>query len=90
MKGAEDWTFWLMMTNLALAAVVLVSALIVFVAVMREFFAGKARQARQMSAMDEELSAMLREESHRIHVPELGWTMADGGEELDPVDKTRK
>ena len=82
----HDWSFWLMMTNLALALVVLLAVLIVLVAVAWGFMAER-RKAAKVSSIDEELSEMLRAESHRFAVPELGLTMADGGEELQPQEK---
>jgi hypothetical protein len=88
-SGEKDWAYWLMVTNLALALVVLGSALIVWGAVVWEFLKTKAVKAPARSSVDEELSALLREESHHILVPELGLTMADGGEKHEAPDNKR-
>lgn len=88
MSGEKDWAYWLMVTNLALALVVLGSALIVGAAIVWEFLKPKGVKA-QAGSIDEELSALLREESHHILVPELGLTMADGGEKHEASDDPR-
>ena|ERR1051326_8895942 len=88
-SGEKDWAYWLMVTNLALALVVLGSALIVWAVVVWEFLKTKAVKAPAARSVDEELSALLREESHRFLVPELGLTMADGGEKHQASDDKR-
>ena len=92
MKGQEDWAYWLMMTNLGLALIVFAAVVTVIGGVAWEFLAASARRAREMRGMSGELSALLIEESHRRLVPDLGLTMADGGEEIgashdEPRDK---
>ena len=85
-NGENDWTFWLNVTNAALGLVVLGAILIVFLAMFREFLRAKAPQPRAATGIDQELAAMLREESHRMLVPELGLTMADGGEKREATN----
>jgi len=58
-----------MMTNLAFALVVVLAALAALVSGVWELLQRRARKAREMGSMDEELSAMLRAESHRLSVP---------------------
>jgi hypothetical protein len=82
-SGENDWTFWLNVTNAALGLVVLGAILIVCFAMFREFLRAKAPQPQTASGIDQELAAMMREESHRMLVPELGLTMADGGEKRE-------
>jgi hypothetical protein len=80
--AGQDWTFWLNMTNLALGVVTLLALLLVFGAFMWEI-APKWR--RKKVAFEEELRARWQSPSHSLAVPELGLTMADGGEELKPT-----
>jgi hypothetical protein len=40
--------------------------------------------------MDHEVNAMLASDSHALNTPELGWTMADGGEPVPPRVFRRK
>jgi hypothetical protein len=84
--NGPNWTYWLMMMNFAMALVVVLAGLTVLVAVVWELREGRLRRARWARSADKELSAMLRSESHRIPVPGLGLTMADGGEELEASD----
>jgi hypothetical protein len=91
-KGQEDWAFWLMMTNLGLALIVVAAVATVIAGMTREFLAAGAQRAREVRGVGRELSALLVEESHRRLVPDLGLTMADGGEEIgashqEPRDK---
>jgi len=45
----------------------------------------KFRTAHTLAHLDAELRSMVHDEfSHSLSVPELGLTMADGGEKLDP------
>ena len=83
--AAENWTFWLNMTNFALGMITLVALLIVFVAVgwdllVRKVHAAPAR-GLDLSTLDNELRAMLQG-SHSLYEPGLGLTMADGGEKI--------
>ena len=82
-----DWgnsqTLWLNLTNLALGIVTLLALFVVGFGVAQEVLA-KRRRARELAGMDEEVR-------HLLHVPELGLTMADGGEPLpDPNSPERK
>ena len=76
---------WLMMMNYALGLIVVVAWLGLFISVGWELAERRARRTRE-SGVDSELSAMLTAESHRFSVPELGLTMADGGEEVKASD----
>jgi hypothetical protein len=75
-----DWgnsqTLWLNLTNLALGIVTLLAVLVLAGGVAQELLA-RRRKARQLNRMDEEVR-------HMLSVPELGLTMADGGEPLPP------
>mgnify|MGYP000050082473 CR=1 FL=1 len=71
-----DWTdpqtIWLNLTNLGLGIVVLICLGVVGYGVFRDLLARRAATADSRAA---EFQA-----SHAFHTPELGWTMADGGE----------
>jgi len=89
--NAYDWTYWLQVMNFAMAAVVVLAGCTVLGAVVSELRQRRAGAGRSLQA---ELSALLSSEAHRIRIPELGLTMADGGEELkasddNPDDKTK-
>ena len=81
-----DWgnsqTLWLNLTNLALGIVTLLAVLVLVGGVAQELLA-RRRKAHQIESMDEEVRHMLR-------VPELGMTMADGGEPLPRKDEPRR
>jgi hypothetical protein len=78
-----DWTdprtFWLNVTNVVLIAVTLVCVAVVAYGVMRELW---ARLRHRMPILTREQGDV-----HALHMPELGLTMADGGE---PVANTEK
>ena len=79
MNGEGDWTFWLNVTNAALGLVVLGAVAIVGFVMFRAYLQAKEPQA-QTAGVGAQLAAMLRDDSHHMIVPELGLTMADGGE----------
>jgi len=86
--AAENWTFWLNMTNLALGIITLLALVVVFGAVGWDLLVRKVHHARELGTtdlnnFDEDLRAMLQG-SHSLSVPGLGLTMADGGERVEP------
>jgi hypothetical protein len=86
--AAENWTFWLNMTNFALGIITLLALLVVFAAVGWDLLVRKVQAVRQpdgmdLSNIDSELRAMLHGGSHSLSVPGLGLTMADGGEKVE-------
>lgn len=90
--AAENWTFWLNMTNFALGIVTVLALVVVLGAVSWDLLVRKVRQPREVGSMDlnkfdEDLRAMLRG-SHSLTVPGLGLTMADGGERVEPSKAT--
>lgn len=84
-----DWndphTLWLNLTNLALGVAALVCVAAVGYNVVRELLARRHAHA----SVDKEMSRMLAGQSHAIHMGDLGWTMADGGEPTPPPVFTR-
>ena len=83
-----DWndpqTLWLNLTNLALGVAALVCVAAVGFNIVRELLA-----RRHAHASDKELNGMLAAQSHAMHMGDLGWTMADGGEPTTPPVFTR-
>ena len=82
MNGAN----WVVMMNHALILIVVVAWGGLFISIGWEVAARIARKARELRRVDSELSALLAAEPHRITIPELGLTMADGGEEVKASD----
>lgn len=80
-----DWTYWLQMMNFAMVAVVVLAGATVLIPA---FWALREKNLKRAgTALDEEMVTVFRREPHRIHIPELGLTMADGGEELKSPDE---
>jgi hypothetical protein len=67
-------TFWLNVTNIALGLGVLICCLILAQSVWQDV----AERLRSRSPVN------VKQDSHTLLVPELGFTMADGGEKLKP------
>lgn len=72
-------TFWLNITDIALGIVTLACVAFVGQAIFREVFARVALR----------VSAWQHQDAHSLLMPELGLTMADGGEPvaIDPIAK---
>lgn len=80
---SDPSTLWLTITNAALGVVVLICCIAVAIGVFQEV-AAKRKKATAMSKLDHEVSDLVAsfQDDHTFHLPELGITMADGGEEL--------
>ncbi|HET7209705.1 MAG TPA: hypothetical protein VFI95_24245 [Terriglobales bacterium] len=92
--SGPDWTYWLQMMNFAMAAVVVLAGLTVCVAIVGELRERRLRHAGELQNLDEEVSALLREEALRTSLPELERTVANVGKKLkhwgrDPDHKTQ-
>jgi hypothetical protein len=91
--AGEDWTMWLNITNFALGIVTLIALAVVFFAVGWDLLVRKVGKAREVNLnnIDADLKALLQGGSHSFSVPELGLTMADGGERIEASkDKSSK
>jgi len=81
----ENWVFWLNITNLVLGIVVILAAAAVGYGLVWEFVLRHKKAHRAAANVDVEFQKMLQDEfSHSMPVPELGFTMADGGDILNP------
>lgn len=93
--AAENWTFWFNLTNFALGMITVLAVLVVIGAVGWDLFGLWIHKARKSDAADvrsinmDRLLAEVRanwKDSHSLNVPELGLTMADGGEKVEPSE----
>jgi hypothetical protein len=76
----DPQTLWLNLTNVGLGVVTLTCVLAVGYNIARELVENR----RKAAATDREMNRMLAAEGHAMHIGELGWTMADGGEPYSP------
>ena len=76
MNWSDPQTLWLNLTNAALGVATLLALGVLAMGIGQELLA-RRRRAREINGLDSELH-------HMLHVPELGLTMADGGEPLPP------
>jgi len=76
-------TYWLTFTNAALGIVVLICCLAVGFGILQELAARRKKRVA-LSGLDAEVADLVNgfQDGHAFHVPSLGLTMADGGEEL--------
>jgi hypothetical protein len=84
-----DWVLWLNLTNIALGVVVVLAILVVAYGVVWEIVI-RHKKSQALRNVNAELETMLRQEfSHSLQVPELGLTMADGGEHVTSTGKPK-
>jgi hypothetical protein len=77
-----DWVFWLNLTNIALGVIVVLAMLLVAYGVVWEVVMRHKKQSG-LRDMNAEMNSMLHDQfAHSFPVPELGLTMADGGEHV--------
>lgn len=79
---SDPSTYWLTVTNIVLGVVVFICCAAVALGVIQEL-AAKRKKASAMSKLDQEVADLVSAYGgHAFHVPSLGLTMADGGEQL--------
>jgi hypothetical protein len=80
---SDPSTLWLTITNIALGVVVLICCGAVAIGVFQEI-AAKRKKTTAMSQIDREVSDLVAsfQDGHTFNLPNLGVTMADGGEQL--------
>jgi hypothetical protein len=80
---SDPSTWWLTFTNAALGIVVLICCVAVAIGVVQEI-AAKRKKVSAMSKLDREVNDLVNsyQGGHTFHLPELGMTMADGGEPI--------
>ena len=82
---SDPSTYWLTFTNIGLGVVTLICCLAVAFGVVQEL-AAKRKKKAALAALDHEASGLAASygDGHAFGIPQLGLTMADGGE---PVEK---
>lgn len=82
-------TYWLTFTNVALGLIVLICCIAVAVGVLQEL---AIRRKRQASELDREVADLAASYTgvHAFRIPNLGVTMADGGEEIKNPDPKKE
>ncbi|MCI0614088.1 hypothetical protein L0244_13970 [bacterium] len=80
MFNMNDETFWLNVTNIALGVVTL-ACVVLFVGVVLQEVVERVRK---------HVPVFSPKDDHAFVLPELGLTMADGGERLDKDDASRQ
>ena len=75
---------WIMLMNYALISIVIAAWGGLLACVGWEVAKKSALKQRGLGSLRSAFSTLT--DAHRIHIPELGMTMADGGEELKPSD----
>jgi hypothetical protein len=82
-------TYWLTFTNIGLGVVVLICCLAVAFGVLQEVTARRKQRAAD-SALDREVADLAATYTgrHAFNLPNLGVTMADGGEEVRKKERS--
>jgi hypothetical protein len=84
---SDPSTYWLTVMNVALGAVVVVCCFVVAYGVVQEL-AARRRKRAAAAGLDREVSDLVAGyDGHAFHTPELGLTMADGGEPVKQKEK---
>lgn len=73
---SDPQTWWLNMTNLGLGLIALIAVAAVGYGIVWDLIA----KWRESARVDADVNRMLAGMEHSFHSPELGLTMADGGE----------
>lgn len=79
-NASNQETFWLNVTNISLGVVTLVCCAILAHAIYQEVRVRMRKRATEQLPVDD----------HAFLMPEVGFTMADGGERLDGVTENKK
>ena len=76
-------TYWLTITNIALGLATVICIVAVGFGVVQEL-AARSKKKAALSKLDTEVADLVASfgDGHAFHLPSLGITMADGGEEL--------
>jgi len=85
---SDPSTYWLTVTNVVLGIVTLLCCGAVAVGIFQEL-AARRKKATSMSRLDREVTDLVASfgDGHAFQLPNLGVTMADGGEEAPKKDQ---
>ncbi len=87
---SDSQTLWLNVINLSLGLVTLVCIAAIGYGVLQDV-RERARKRADARSLDREVGALVSSfGDHAFHLPELGMTMADGGEPLDKTAQSPK
>ena len=86
-QGNEAEVVWLNWTNIILGVVVLACFLMVAGAGFVDVFERLRKRSAAYRELDHDMKALGTFDDHAFHTPELGMTMADGGERVDERKK---
>jgi len=80
---SDPSTYWLTATNIGLGLVVVICCGAVAFGMLQEL-AARRKKRTELNALDREVAGLVTgfQDGHAFHIPGLGVTMADGGEEL--------
>ncbi|MGP8246444.1 MAG: hypothetical protein ACLQVN_18235 [Bryobacteraceae bacterium] len=83
---SDPSTYWLTFMNVALGVLTLIGCLAVAIGVVHEL---AARRKKAVPHLDREVANLVAsfQDGHAFHTPELGLTMADGGEDVNKKEK---
>ena len=84
---SDPSTYWLTFMNVALGVLTLIGCIAVGIGVVQELAARRKRAA--VSPLDREVADLVVsfQDGHAFHTPQLGLTMADGGEDVNKKEK---
>lgn len=82
-QGNEAEVLWLNWTNIILGLVVLVCFVLVAGAGALDVIGRLRKRSAAYREIDHDMEALGSFDDHAFHTPELGLTMADGGERVD-------
>ena len=82
---SDPSTYWLTFMNVALGVLTLIGCIAVGIGVVQEL-AAKRKKAVHVDREVSDLVASFRD-GHVFHTPELGLTMADGGENVNKKEQ---
>lgn len=76
-------TYWLTIANIGLGLVTLICLGAVGIGIVQEL-AARSKKKAALSRLDSEVTELVASfsDGHAFHVPSLGLTMADGGEDM--------
>jgi hypothetical protein len=84
---SDPSTYWLTFMNVALGVLTLIGCIAVGIGVLQELAARRKKAA--VSPLDREVTDLVASfrDGHAFHTPQLGLTMADGGEDVNKKEK---
>lgn len=82
LNWSDPETAWLNVTNIALGIIVVVCAVVMLGGIAHEFISRTRKRRRIDAELDRDM--LMLSDDHAFGSPNLGITMADGGEKHEP------